>query len=180
MLGDTLKALQEYNYLIQLTPDQSDVYCKRAMFYVLIEEYDKANKDFNKAMTLDPEDRSPFYYRAKMYHKQEEYEKEKEDYLKTIEMDPEDPEGYYYLALLYVNQNKFFQAISYFEKAIVKLSSGGYGINADNGIDLVELDDIYIKRAEVYKNVEAIELMCEDYQKACDLGACEMFNKNCK
>jgi hypothetical protein len=69
---------------------------------------------------------------------------------------------------------------SYFEKAIVKLSDGDYIITADNGIDLIELADIYIKRAEVYKNAEAIELMCEDYQKACDLGDCELFNKNCK
>ena len=49
-----------------------------------------------------------------------------------------------------------------------------------NGNDKIELADIYIKRAEVYKNAEAIELMCADYQKACDLGDCKMFNKNCK
>ena len=150
------------------------------MFYVLIEEYDKANEDFNMAIKLDPEDRTPYFNRAKMYHKKEEYLKEKEDYLKTIELDPDDPEGYYYLALLYVNQKKFFQAISYFEKAIVKLSLGNYSISADNGIDEIELADIYIKRAEVYKNAEAIDLMCEDYKNACDLGDCEMFNKNCK
>ena len=116
-----------------------------------------------------------------MYHKQEDFEKEKADYLKTIEMNDEDPEGYYYLAGFYVNQNKSFQAISYFEKAILRLSADlGYYISAKNGNDVIELADIYIKRTEVYKNTEAIELMCEDYKKACDLGDYEMFNTICK
>ena len=151
------------------------------MFYVLLEQYDKANNDFNKAIKLDPEDTSPYFYRAKMYNKQEEYKKEKADYLTTIEMNDEDPEGYYYLALLYINQNKIFQAISYFEKAITKLSADlGYYITAENGKERIELEDIYIKRAEIYKNAEATELMCEEYKKACDLGDCEMFNQNCK
>ena len=153
----------------------------RSSYHTLKTRDDKANKDFNKAIKLDPENTSSYFYRAKMYHKQEEYEKEKADYLKTIEMNDEDPEGYYYLAGFYVNQNKSFQSISYFEKAISRLSADlGYYITAENGNEKIELADIYIKRAEVYKNVEAIELMCEDYQKACDLGDCEMFNKNCK
>ena len=67
------------------------------------------------------------------------------------------------------------------EKSIIKLSANlGYSITSENGIDKIELTDVYLKRAEVYKNAEAIELMCEDYQKACDLGDCEMFNINCK
>ena len=79
-----------------------------------------------------------------------------------------------------LEHNQNFQAISYFEKAIVKLSAGGYIISADNAIDLIEVADIYIKKAEIYKNAEAIELMCEDYKNACDLGDCEMFNAHCK
>jgi tetratricopeptide (TPR) repeat protein len=175
------EALQDYNLIVKLFPNESDVYSNRAMLYVLIEEYDKANKDFNKAIKLDPENTTSYFYRAKMYHKQEEYEKEKADYLKTIEMNDEDPEGYYYLAGFYVNQNKSFQARDYFEKAISRLSADlGYYITAENGKDKIELADIYIKRAEVYKNAEAIELMCEDYKNACDLGDCEMFNTHCK
>jgi len=37
-----------------------------------------------------------------------------------------------------------------------------------------------MKRAEVYRNAEVIELMCEDYKNACNLKDCELFNTNCK
>ena len=180
-LEDYRGAVQDYNKAIKLAPERPELYFFRGLSKGGLEDHRGTIQDFNKAIKLDPENRSPYFYRAKMYHKQEEYEKEKADYLKTIEMDSKDPEGYYYLALLYVSHNQNFQAISYFEKAITKLSADlGYYITAENGKERIELEDIYIKRAEIYKNAEATELMCEEYKKACDLGDCEMFNQNCK
>ena len=46
-------------------------------------------------------------------------------------------------------------------------------------MDEIELVTQYIERGQLYELLEAPEEMCEDYQKACDLGNCEMFNKNC-
>ena len=43
-----------------------------------------------------------------------------------------------------------------------------------------QLANVFLKRGEVYAQIKEIELMCEDYKKACDLGNCEMFNENCK
>jgi len=48
-----------------------------------------------------------------------------------------------------------------------------------NIVNKAELD-LYIKRGKLWKIIKDDEEMCEDYQKACDLGDCEMFNKNCK
>ena len=116
----------------------------------------------------------------------------------VADMNDEDPEGYYYLAEFYVTQNKIFQATNYFEKAIVRLSADlGYYISNYDEVStsetliesysgawlyqtIITISDIYLRRAEVYKNVEAIELMCEDYKNACDFGDCDMFNENCK
>jgi tetratricopeptide (TPR) repeat protein len=157
------------------------IYCERAFCYVDAEDYDNANNDFNQVIKLDPENTSPYFYRAKMYHKLSESEKEKKDYLTAIELNDEDPEGYYYLADFYLKQNKLFHTINSYSKSIIKLSANlGYSITSSNGKDEIELADIYLKRGEVYKNADAIDLMCEDYQKACELGDCEMFNKNCK
>ena len=191
-------ALDDYSKMITLFPDNSNFYVERARLYVIMNQYDNANNDFEAAINLDTKNTTPYFHRAKMYHIQKEYEKEKADYLKTIEMNDEDPEGYYYLAELNVTQNKIFHATNYFEKAIVRLSADlGYYISNYDEVStsetliesysgawlyqtIITISDIYLRRAEVYKNVEAIELMCEDYQKACDLGDCEMFNKNCK
>ena len=116
-----------------------------------------------------------------MYNKQKDYVKEKEAYQKTTEMNKEDPEGYYYLSLWYINQNNIFKSISYLTKSITKLSADNdYYITSLDGFGRVELEDLYLQRAEVYKNADEPELMCEDYKNACDLGDCELFNTNCK
>ena len=167
-------ALADYSKIIDLNPEYSDSYSERATCYVIMGQYDKANNDFKKAIRLDSESTTPYFNRAKMYSILEEHDKEMADYLKTIELNEEDPEGYYYLALTYGNQSKSFQAVNYFTKAISKMSADlGYIISEGLHDVVVELSDLYLKRAEVYKNVEAIDLMCEDYQNACDLGACE-------
>ena len=157
------------------------IYCERGFCYVDNEDYDNANNDFDQAIKLDPENTTPYLSRAKMYHKLSEYEKEKNDYLKAIELDVEDPEGYFYLADFYLKQNKFFNSINYYTKSINNLSANlGYSITSSNGKDKIELADIYLKRGEVYKNADVIDLMCEDYKNACDLGDCDMFNTHCK
>ena len=116
-----------------------------------------------------------------MYHKLSESDNEKKDYLRAIELDGEDPEGYYYLADFYFKQNKLFHTINYLTKSIIKLSANlGYSITSIDGKDEVELADIFLKRGEVYKDADAIDLMCEDFKNACDLGECELFNVNCK
>ena len=116
-----------------------------------------------------------------MYHKLSEFDNEKKDYEKAIEIDDQDPEGYYYLADFFIKQGKLFHSINYYTKSILKLSANlGYSITSENGIDKIELSEIYLKRGEVYQNADAIDLMCEDYKIACDLGDCQLFNTNCK
>ena len=177
-------ALKDYTSAIETEQSlayKMSIYCERAFCYVDAEDYENANNDFNQVIKLDPENTSPYFYRAKMYHKLSESENEKKDYLRAIELNDEDPEGYYYLADFYLKQNKILHTINYYTKSIIKLSANlGYSITSENGIDKIELTDVYLKRGEVYKNADAIDLMCEDYKNACDLGDCEMFNHNCK
>ena len=48
----------------------------------------------------------------------------------------------------------------------------GYWITAYNGVDKIDVSDIYIHKAEIYKSVEEIDLMCEQLNRACDLTDC--------
>ena len=48
-----------------------------------------------------------------------------------------------------------------------------------NIVNKAELD-LYIKRGKLWKIIKDDKEMCEDYQKACELGDCELFNTNCK
>ena len=48
----------------------------------------------------------------------------------------------------------------------------------------IELDstkvETYNDRGNVYRKLNNKVFMCLDYQKTCDLGNCELFNKHCK
>jgi len=92
-----------------------------------------------------------------------------------------------------LNQNLDLSTINpnYFEKAIVRLSADlGYYISNYDDVStsknliesysgawlyqsLVTISDIYLKRAEVYKNIDELELMCEELNKVCETTDCD-------
>ena len=91
------------------------------------------------------------------------------------------PEGYYYLGLLYLNQSNYVESLSFLNKAIVKYEEDiCEEIHSIEDHEKFNLSDIYIARGDIYRNFDVKELMCADYQEACDLGNCEMFNTHCK
>ena len=85
------------------------------------------------------------------------------------------------LAKYYQRVKKPIKVIHYLQKTILKLSNDlGYYISKIDSNDTVELEDVHVELGNVYKSLEEIEFMCEEYKKACELGECEMYNKNCK
>ena len=203
-------ALLDYNKIIELTSIKKniffldtivDYYSERAALYVLMKDYDSANNDIDIALKLDSNNVSAYLCRAKIFKVKKDYKKEKNEYLKIIKINNENPTPYYYLALLYLNQNKYFEAISYFSKAIERLKiDNDYNIVLSDDLQniysketiqynntaawlyssIMSLSDLYLERAKIFKTVNSIELMCEDYKNSCNLGDCELFNSNCK
>ncbi|MDG2344131.1 MAG: tetratricopeptide repeat protein, partial [Flavobacteriales bacterium] len=164
--GNVDLAIEDFNYAIKLNPNDILAYNERSLLYIKTEQYDKAEKDFEKAIKLNPEDRTAYYHRAKMYIKQSNFDAAEKDYLKTIEMDVKDPEGFYYLAIMYETQNRSFEAVANYTSAISKLEADlDYYISDENG-DALPFCEVFEKRASLYKKVNAVGLMCEDYQKA--------------
>ena len=109
-----------------------------------------------------------------------EYKLAELDYKKVTLISNTDPEPYFYLSRIYKLQEKYFKALKYLNKSIDKLIIGDGTISSEDLLDEIELDTLYVERGQLYELLEAPEEMCEDYQKACDLGDCEIFNKNCK
>lgn len=53
-LGENEKALADFTSAIKETPDDADVYEKRANLYYYMDKYDLADKDYQKIISLDP------------------------------------------------------------------------------------------------------------------------------
>jgi tetratricopeptide (TPR) repeat protein len=170
----------------------------RGRMYLEMKEYNTAIKDFSKSLEFGMLEDGVFIPdttyagadqvaswaslayngRAQSYFLLGEYEKAKDNYLEAIRLDGENPESHYYLALFSMRENMTIKALSYFSPAIQYFSSSSiYSYN--NFGELVKLIDIYHKRAELYSKEGYTELMCKDYEKACELGDCEAYEKNC-
>ena len=61
-------------------------------------------------------------------------------------------------------EDKNWRAISYYTKVISRLSADlGYIISEGTHDVTLNLSNLYLKRAEVYKTEEETNLMCEDF-----------------
>ena len=123
----------------------------------------------DQSIKIDSSNTSPLFYRSKLHEVMGESELAISDLRKTIEIDPKDPEGYYYSAVYYEQQNNFFKSLRNLDIAINKYV-GNYYITDKNGTKIIELAEVYVKRAGLYEVLGDHELMCEDLTKARELG----------
>jgi tetratricopeptide (TPR) repeat protein len=178
---DIENAEKDFNIAISLYPEYAGSYYERALCYTELKYYEKAEDDFNTAVDLDTNSADSYFYRVKYYVRTNKFDKAILDCNKIIQIDSKDPEPYYCLGLISDLKNEGFVALRYFDKSITLFSTDArYYINNLDFSARIELHDLYIRRASVFQKMNQNKLMCEDYQKACELGDCEMFNAHCK
>jgi len=175
------KALKDYSKGIELNPEATDIYITRAKMYFKLSKFKKAISDCNKSLETNEKDLYIYLARGVLFMENGYIEEAKRDFLELINLDANNPQGYYYLGLLYYNQSNYTASITFVNNAIIKFKEGGYdSLEVMFEKDYFDLRDIYVLRGNIYKNSDSNMLMCEDYKNACDLGNCELFNKNCK
>ena len=99
-----------------------------------------------------------------------------------MKLDGKDPESFYYLGHICELSSNIYEAVIYYTQSLTLLNlDEGYIINDyfNENKEKVSLAKIHIKRGGVFRQLEMNILMCEDYQKACELGDCEAHNKHC-
>ena len=67
-----------------------------------------------------------------------------------------------------------YSGITQFRLEVIGLG-GGSEVEKNKLLSLA-----YSGRAKVLNKLKFIDISCEDFKNLCDLGDCEMFNKNCK
>ncbi len=180
MLGDTLKAFEDAETYISIYSLSVTGYVSRGYLYRITNNNKKALDDLNHAVSLDTASSWAYNNRTSYFMFIKEYQLAELDYKKVTLISNTDPEPYFYMSRIYKLQEKYFKALKYFNKSIDKLIIGDGTISSEDLMDDIELVALYVERGQLYELLEAPEEMCEDFQKACDLGDCEMFNKSCK
>ena len=180
LLGDTLKAFEDAETYISIDSLSVTGYASRGYLYRITNNNKKALDDLNHAVSLDTASSWAYNNRASYHMFIKEYELAELDYKKVISINDKDPEGYFYMSRIYKLQEKYIKALKYLNKSIDKLIIGDGTISSEDLMDEIELVTLYLERGQLYELLVAPEEMCEDFQKACDLGDCEMFELNCK
>jgi len=168
-------------------------YWSKAHIHFKITKFNEAINNYTSAIELNSTNRSIYYERIKCYLKINEFQLAEKDCNTTIKLDNRDPEGYYHMSTILLHQKKYLSAINMLTIAITRLpdttcANQYYVINSLEG-EAITLSDLYIKRANLYKETNAYDEMCLDYKKACEIIECkesapisesEIFNEYCQ
>ena len=147
-------AMECYNRAIELSPEKSELYRKRALMYMFLHKNDEALIDCSKALEIERSAES-YVYCALAYYYMEEYEKTITNYTKAIELSPNDSAYYYARGECYWRLNDCVNAILDYTKAInLNPNCSFYYFHA---------------RALVYAKMEQYENAIKDESKAIEL-----------
>jgi tetratricopeptide (TPR) repeat protein len=111
-------ALDLCTQAIELTPNNSQIYLRRAEAYIGIGRYSLALVDLNRALELDPDSVGAYMRRADTYVQLGDNERALADVNQVIEMDSEDDGGYWLRGQIYEFRGEYGLAVSDFTLAI--------------------------------------------------------------
>ncbi|MEW6456575.1 MAG: tetratricopeptide repeat protein [Acidobacteriota bacterium] len=98
------KAIEHFNRVLELDPNNKDVFYNLGDIYDRLRNFEQAEKYYKKILELDPKNSNNYYVVAEFYNKYDKDDQAVKMYLKRIELDPSNPEGYSYLASFYSNK----------------------------------------------------------------------------
>ncbi len=143
--GNLTKAKELYDEILQVEPENDEVWDLLGLLFFQINDLDNAQNCFNKAINLNPR----IYYLenlARLYLKKEDFELAKNSYEKLILIDSKNFENYFNLGMTYKNLNNLDKSLLNYQKAL-ELKPESY---------------------EVYFNLASVYLLLKNYQKAID------------
>ncbi|MBR4771252.1 MAG: tetratricopeptide repeat protein, partial [Bacteroidales bacterium] len=153
-LGDTTKALDNYNMAIKLDRYDAESYVRRARIYALREQYDDAIDDLNTAIQLDSTNTLAYFNRGLMKYDSKDIQGALNDLDKVLRDDPGNALTLYNRALIYSQIGDFEKALDDYDRVI--------NINSENVL-------AYFNRASVFLEMRRYENAINDYSKAIEL-----------
>jgi tetratricopeptide (TPR) repeat protein len=153
---NTLSAFDSLNMKIQNHPSDPLLYNKRANFFLVSGDRNKALSDVNKALQLDTLNADIWVTLADVYFQSERFVDSREILLKAINLDPQNTSALLKLARLYFIYREYKTAMGY--------------INTALKIDPM-LEDAYFIKGMAYAEGGDTTRALFNYQKAVDVNA---------
>lgn len=109
-LGDTVKAMNDYNLAIKAKPDEGDLYEKRAQIYFEQEKYDLAAADYRKMIELKPGDVMGYMGLGRNANEQKNWNEAIKQFDYVTKLSSDYSSGYSFRAESYIGLEKWNEA----------------------------------------------------------------------
>ena len=110
-LGENEKALADFTSAIKETPDDTNVYEKRANLYYYMEKYDLADKDYHKIISIDPGNVMGYMGIGRNANAEKRYEEAIEQFSYVTKLASDYSSGYSFRAESLIGLKKYDEAI---------------------------------------------------------------------
>ncbi len=111
-------ALEIFEKIIQLDPNNAIVYYNRGKLYRDLNENGNAVEDYHKSIELDPNNAEAYYNCGNANLSLKQYHDAIMDYQKAIKIEPNNATAYYYCGNSYLNLKQYHEAIGNYRMAI--------------------------------------------------------------
>lgn len=148
-------AIEDYNTVIKLKPDNADAYYNRGLAYHYKSEYDRAIEDFNKIIALKPAYANAYYNRGLTYGFKGNNDHAIADFNRAIQLNANYAQAYNNRGVAYSRKGEYDHAIEDFNTAIELDSGNPY---------------FYLSRSVIYLLQAKCDWAIEDATKALELN----------
>lgn len=117
-LGENQQAIREFNWAVELDPDDAKAYENRGWTYLYLKEYQLAIDDFEHILELDPHDTQSHNGRGQIHMRFKEYQQALVHFERIVELLPTVYLGYVLRGSAYRELKEYQRAIDDFERAL--------------------------------------------------------------
>ena len=172
------KALESYNFALNIAPRAVPILLNRATIYMELGRNNLAQADYSLVLDLEKDNEEALLMRAYIYMQQRDYKMAKADYERLLKVNPTSYNGRLGLATLEQREGRQLSPSQY---AMLYVARAGVEKDLHHtDMALVDLEEaisldssqpeIYLMRGEIYLAQKKKDLAKRDFEKAISLG----------
>ncbi|KAG0347742.1 TOM (translocase of outer membrane) complex component [Podila humilis] len=146
LMGDSKKALVDFDKAIELDPKYVQTYIKRGSIFMEQADALKTFQEFDTAISIDPKDPNIYYHRGQVHFITGDYEMAGKDYIKSIELEPTFVFSHIQYGVSLYKLGNISEAMGIFKSALKEFPASGE-VNNYYGellLDQQQFDDAYL------------------------------------
>jgi tetratricopeptide (TPR) repeat protein len=187
-MGNSDKAIADYEQALKLQPDYAKAYYNRGLAYYRKGDYDRAIADFTQALKLQPDYATAYYNRGNAYYSKGDTARAIADFDRALKLKPDYAEAYTNRGVAYCSKGEYDRAIEDLNQAL-KLKpdyadtyinrGSAFAYKGDTARAIADYDqalklkpdyaEAYVGRGAAYYNKGEYDRAIEDFNQALKL-----------